>query len=96
MKRILLAEDDLSLIGGLSFVLKKEGYKAEVARTSLEADALWQDGKYDLVILDVAFPDGFGFELCRKMRRASKVPQPGGPGTPFPWHPGRTGKRGSV
>lgn len=74
MKRILLVEDDLSLIGGLSFALKKEGYKAEIARTSLEADALWQDGKYDLVILDVALPDGSGFDLCRKMRRASKVP----------------------
>lgn len=74
MKRILLVEDDLSLIGGLSFALKKEGYKAEVARTSLEADALWQDGKYDLVILDVALPDGSGFDLCRKMRRVSKVP----------------------
>lgn len=74
MKQILLVEDDLSLIGGLSFAVKKEGYGIEVARTSLEADALWSDGKYDLVILDVSLPDGSGFDLCRKMRLASKVP----------------------
>lgn len=41
MKQILLAEDDLSLIGGLSFAVKKEGYGVDVARTSHEADILW-------------------------------------------------------
>lgn len=74
MKQILLVEDDLSLIGGLSFAVKKEGYGVDVARTSLEASALWSDGKYDLVILDVSLPDGSGFDLCRKMRLTSKVP----------------------
>ncbi len=74
MKRILLVEDDLSLIGGLTFAVKKEGYEVEVARTSLEADALWCDGKYALVILDVALPDGSGFDLCKRMRLTSKVP----------------------
>lgn len=74
MKHILLVEDDLSLIGGLSFAVKKEGYGVDVARTSLEADSLWSDGKYDLVILDVSLPDGSGFDLCRKMRLTSKVP----------------------
>lgn len=74
MKQILLVEDDLSLIGGLSFAIKKEGYEVDVARTSLEADTLWMAGTYDLVILDVSLPDGSGFDLCRKMRLASKVP----------------------
>lgn len=74
MKRIFLVEDDLSLIGGLSFAVKKQGYEIEIARTSLEADSLWAEGKYDLVILDVSLPDGSGFELCKKLRRTSKVP----------------------
>lgn len=73
-KKILLVEDDLSLIGGLVFAIKKEGYEIEVARTSLEADMLLRDGKYDLVILDVTLPDGSGFDLCRKTRLTSKVP----------------------
>ncbi len=74
MKKILLVEDDLSLISGLSFAVKKEGYTIDIARTSLEAGCLWSDGKYDLVILDVSLPDGSGFDLCKKIRQTSKVP----------------------
>ena len=74
MKRIFFAEDDLSLIGGLTFALKKQGYETEVARTSLEARRIWKDGRYDLVILDVSLPDGSGYDLCRLIRETSKVP----------------------
>lgn len=74
MKRIFFVEDDLSLINGLSFALKKQGYEIDIARTSLEADRLWMNGKYDLVILDVSLPDGSGYDLCRKIRQSSKVP----------------------
>ncbi len=74
MKRILLVEDDLSLINGLSFAVKKQGYLLEVARTSSDASQMWAEGKYDLVILDVSLPDGSGFDICRKIRQSSKVP----------------------
>ena len=74
MKRILLVEDDLSLINGLSFAVKKQGYLLDVAHTSSETDRLWEDGKYDLVILDVSLPDGSGFDICRTIRQTSKVP----------------------
>lgn len=74
MKRIFFVEDDLSLINGLTFAVRKQGYEVDVAHTSLEADQLWEDGKYDLVILDVSLPDGSGFDLCQKLRRTSKIP----------------------
>lgn len=74
MKHIFFVEDDLSLINGLSFAIKKQGYEIDVARTSLEAQALWTKGNYDLVILDVSLPDGSGFDLCREIRKTSKVP----------------------
>lgn len=74
MKRIFLVEDDLSLINGLSFAVKKQGYLLDVAHTSSEADRLWENGKYDLVILDVSLPDGSGFDICRSIRQTSKVP----------------------
>ena len=74
MSNILLLEDDLSLINGLSFALKKQGFELTVARTLKEADSLWIDGKYDLLILDVSLPDGTGFEFCKKVRQVSKVP----------------------
>lgn len=74
MKRILLVEDDLSLINGLSFAVKKQGYILDVARTRCEKDSVWVEAKYDLVILDVSLPDGSGFDICRDIRQKSKVP----------------------
>ena len=74
MSRILLLEDDLSLVNGLSFALKKRGFSLDVARTLLEAEHLWEDGTYDLLVLDVALPDGSGFAFCKKVRQISKVP----------------------
>lgn len=74
MKHIFFIEDDLSLVRGLSFAIKKEGYEIDVARTSLEAETLWMNGNYDLVILDVSLPDGSGYDICKKIRKTSKVP----------------------
>lgn len=74
MHKILLLEDDLSLINGLSFAFKKQGYDADVARTIKEADSLYTEGKYDLLVLDVSLPDGSGFEFCNRVRKVSKVP----------------------
>ena len=74
MNRILLLDDELSLINGLSFAFKKQGYEADVARTIKDADNLWGDGKYDLLVLDVSLPDGSGFDFCRNVRQVSKVP----------------------
>ena len=44
MKQILLVEDDLSLISGLSFAVKKAGYGLNIAHTKSEADEKWEDG----------------------------------------------------
>lgn len=74
MKELLLVEDDLSLIHGLSFAIQKQGYALETARTVREARGKWAQKAYDLVILDVALPDGTGFELCQSLREHSQVP----------------------
>lgn len=74
MNKIFFVEDDLSLISGLSFALKKQGYEVDNARTIDEAENLWQDDKYDLAILDVSLPDGTGYQLCEKIRLTSKIP----------------------
>lgn len=74
MSRILLLEDDLSLINGLSFAFKKQGYELTIARTLKEAEMLWGDDKYELLVLDVSLPDGTGLEFCEKVRQVSKVP----------------------
>ena len=74
MKQIFFLEDDLSLINGLSYALKKQGYEIQVARTCQDALTLWPQKQYDLVILDVTLPDGSGFDVCNLIRQSSKVP----------------------
>lgn len=73
MSKILLLEDDLSLINGLSFALQRAGYEVDIARTLGEAERLLGD-IYDLLILDVSLPDGTGFAFCEKVRKNSQVP----------------------
>ena len=58
MNKILLLEDDLSLINGLTFAFQKAGFELDIAWTIKEAHTAWTEGKYDLLILDVSLPDG--------------------------------------
>ncbi|MPM12215.1 Sensory transduction protein regX3 [bioreactor metagenome] len=74
MSHILLVEDDLSLIEGLEFSLRKNGFAVTVCRTVGEALATLSKQAFDLLLLDLTLPDGSGFELCRAARQSSRVP----------------------
>ena len=70
MSKILLLEDDISLVDGLKYSLKKNGFETEIVRTVSEAlNSIGNIGKYDLLILDVTLPDGTGFDVCEAVRR---------------------------
>lgn len=68
MNRILLLEDDAALADGLQYALRKEGYEVETARLAGEALELLRNN-YDLLLLDVALPDGTGFKVCESLRK---------------------------
>lgn len=71
--RILLLEDDISLVDGLQYSLKRNGFDVEIVRTVEEAlSRLPEIDAYDLLILDVTLPDGTGFEVCEKVRNQGK------------------------
>lgn len=75
MKKLLLLEDDRSLIDGLTYSLKKNGFGVEVARTIKEAEKALAGQGFDLLLLDVTLPDGTGFALCEKLRQSgNRVP----------------------
>ena len=76
MTRILLLEDDISLIDGLEYSLKKNGFLVKTTRTVEEAlTQLAFPVPFDLLILDVTLPDGTGFSVCEKVRaRDSRIP----------------------
>ena len=76
MNRILLLEDDRSLIDGLQYSLQKNGFDVEIVRTVQEAlRSLCEIDRYNLLILDVTLPDGTGFEVCENVRKQNqKIP----------------------
>lgn len=74
MSNLLLVEDDLSLIDGLDFSLKKNGFRVDIARTVQEANTFIINNSHDLLILDLTLPDGSGYEICKRVRQSSSVP----------------------
>lgn len=75
MCKLLLLEDDVSLIDGFVYSLEKNGFSLDVARTVEEAENYLSKHEYDLLLLDVTLPDGTGFEVCEHARRnGSDVP----------------------
>lgn len=67
--KILLLEDDISLIDGLNYSLTKKGFDLRIASSVKEADILLSNQQFDLLLLDITLPDGTGFEVCEKLRR---------------------------
>lgn len=73
MGNILLLEDDKSLNRGISFKLKKEGYKVYNAFNIKEAKDIFNNEDINLIISDIGLPDGEGFEFCEYIRSMSNV-----------------------
>jgi DNA-binding response OmpR family regulator len=74
MNGILLVEDDLSLIEGLGYALKKNGFAVDIARTVGQALEMVRNKEYKLLLLDLSLPDGSGFDICRQVRQTSQTP----------------------
>jgi two-component system, OmpR family, response regulator RegX3 len=73
-RRILLVEDEASIVRPLADALGREGFDTRVAGTVEEGIALGRSADPDLVLLDLMLPDGSGFDVCRELRKASDVP----------------------
>lgn len=72
--RLLIIEDDADLREGLQFSFEGDGFEVACAGTKEDGLREIKRGTADLVLLDCSLPDGTGFELCREVRRFSKVP----------------------
>jgi len=72
--RILLVDDEQSIQTLLSYPLRKEGYHVTSALDGSEALQRFDEGRFDLVILDLMLPRRDGVEVCRELRSRSQVP----------------------
>jgi two-component system response regulator RegX3 len=73
-RRILVVEDESSIVKPLADALEREGFEPRVASTAAEAIELGTKLAPDLVLLDLMLPDGSGFDVCRELRRHSDIP----------------------
>lgn len=74
MSRILVIDDEPNLRHTVSYALKQEGYEVVSAGDGEEGLGLFASAAPDLVILDVMLPKLDGFEVCRRIRKSSRVP----------------------
>lgn len=74
-QRILLVEDEESILEALKLNLDLEGYDLTIATDGEQAIQLFRKGRYDLIVLDVMLPKLDGFKVCQTIRLENgKVP----------------------
>ncbi len=69
MKRILVVDDEQSIVTLLTFNLEKEGYQVDTAMDGETAYQMALKGKYDFIILDLMLPAKSGMDVCRDLRQ---------------------------
>ena len=74
MAKILLVEDDKSIVTNLCEFLTGEGYEVKSAPGQAGALALLADNRFDLVLLDISLSDGNGFTVCSAIKKEYGIP----------------------
>jgi DNA-binding response OmpR family regulator len=67
-KKIMIVEDEPSLVFTLRDTLENEGYEVAIVETGTEALEQVKDFSPDLMLLDIMLPGMSGFEVCKKIR----------------------------
>lgn len=68
MVKILIVEDDETILMGLKDDMEFEGYKVAVAENGKDGYMLARNKEFQLIILDILLPELNGFEICKKLR----------------------------
>lgn len=74
MESILLVEDDRAILKNLTEFLNSEGFCTDSVSGQREALERLSHKSYDLVLLDVALPDGNGFAVCSAVKKDYRTP----------------------
>ena len=74
MPKLLVVDDEPTLVATLRFNLEREGYEVLTAADGGEALKLAREHRPDLIILDLMLQRMHGFEVCRVLRKESRVP----------------------
>jgi DNA-binding response OmpR family regulator len=67
-EKVLIVDDEPSILMSLEFLMHKEGYEVFVARNGAEALEIINQETPDLIILDIMMPDVDGYEVCQLVK----------------------------
>jgi DNA-binding response OmpR family regulator len=73
-EKILVVEDESTLLETLAYNLIRQGYSVETSANGLNALEMVRNNRPDLVVLDVMLPGMDGFDVCRIIRQELNVP----------------------
>ena len=74
MYRVLVVDDEKSIVKGIKFSLEQDDMKVEVAYDGETALELAKANHYDMILLDIMLPGFSGLEVCQMIREFSDVP----------------------
>lgn len=74
MKKVLLVEDNETIIMGLKYSLEQDGFEMISSMTKRETEKIILKENFDVVLLDVTLPDGDGFDLCKYIKQRLDIP----------------------
>ena len=72
--RALVIEDDEAIGALVRTYLERDGFEVAWARTATAGLEEIERNPPEIVLLDIGLPDGDGFDVCRRVRRTSRVP----------------------
>lgn len=73
MKKIILIEDESSVVSFIKKGLQELGYEITVALDGATGIKLVDDNDFDIIILDIMLPDINGLEVCKEIRKQNKT-----------------------
>lgn len=74
MRKILLIEDNETIIIGLKYTLEQENFDVDITKNIIEAKSKIKKYDYNIYLLDIALPDGEGYEICKYVKEKGNYP----------------------
>jgi DNA-binding response OmpR family regulator len=72
-EKILIVEDEPSILTGLIDLFTSEGFEVRSARNGTEAINLYEQQKPSLILLDIMLPEKSGYEICKEIRKNDSI-----------------------
>lgn len=74
MIKVLLVEDNNSIILGLEYLFKEEKFTYNITKNKRDTLNLLDKESFDIVLLDVSLPNGNGFDICKYIKQKKNIP----------------------